>query len=229
MQMLRSQIGDQRFLALLAEISKRYDRKDITTEEFRLLAAWGGTLADRISRRRLVFYTQSALMALALLLAFLVYASAETVWHLLAIALAIGVVNAVDLPARLAFLVELAGKDDLVNAVGLNSLAFNLARLAGPLLLTPLLPRGGPELCFLLNGVSFLAVLAALAAMRGTAPQAAAPEADSWQALRDGARYVLGHPLLSLLLVLTTAVAMFGSYQSRRLMSMIDWRSCSSE
>src|SRR5207245_2203093 len=75
---------------------------------------------------------------------------------------------------------------------------------------TPLLPRGGPELCFLLNGVSFLAVLAALAAMRGTAPQAAAPEADSWQALRDGARYVLGHPLLSLLLVLTTAVAMFG-------------------
>lgn len=175
-----------------------------------LLGAWGGLLADRWSRRRLVFQTQTALMILALVLAALVYASEETVWLLLVISLAIGVINAIDLPARLAFLVEMVGKDDLVNAVGLNSLMFNLARAAGPALGYWLLPLGGPELCFLLNGLSFLAVLVALARMRSDAPPPTRERMDGWKALREGFRYVGSHPVLALLLPLTIAVALFG-------------------
>src|SRR5437763_6829052 len=96
-----------------------------------LFGAWGGVLADRRPRRALILQTQAALLLLALLLAALVYAGVATVWHLLLIATAVGLVNAVDLPARLAFLVEMVGKDDLVNAVALNSLLFNVARASG--------------------------------------------------------------------------------------------------
>src|SRR5262245_45212082 len=110
-----------------------------------LLGAWGGVLAERRPRRQLVFLTQSALMILALLLAWIADSGEETVWHLLVISLAIGLVNALDLPARLAFLMDLVGKEDMVNAVGLNSLLFNLARVAGPTFAIWLLPLGGPE------------------------------------------------------------------------------------
>lgn len=175
-----------------------------------LLGVWGGVLADRLPRRRLVFCTQFSLMILAFLLAGFVFTCTETVWNLFAISLAIGVVNAVDLPARLAFLVEMVGKDDLVNAVGLNSLTFNLARFAGPALLPWLLPLGGPELCFCLNGLSFLAVLVALAMMRLAPPVVRQPKTDGWAALGEGFRFVVRHPVLRLLLVLTTAMAIFG-------------------
>src|SRR5262245_19086011 len=130
-----------------------------------VLGAWGGALADRLPRRVLIIQTQTLLLVLALALAGLTFAGVATVWHLLAIAVASGVVNAVDLPARLAFLVEMVGKEDLVNAVALNSLMFNLARAAGPALGAWLLLHGGPAACFLLNALSYLAVLAALARM----------------------------------------------------------------
>ncbi len=175
-----------------------------------LLGPWGGALADRLPKRRLVFWTQSALMVLAMVLALIVYAEEETVWHLLAISLAIGVVNAVDLPARLSFLVEMVGKKDLVNAVGLNSLLFNLARAAGPLLCQILLPLGGAELCFLLNGLSFVAVLAALAHMRIESPAPPREKTAGGQAIGAGFRFVLTHPVLVVLLPLTLAVTLFG-------------------
>jgi MFS family permease len=175
-----------------------------------LLAAWGGVLADRRPRRQLVFQTQTALMVLAFLLAFIVWTGEETVWHLLVFSIAIGVVNAVDLPARLAFLVEMVGKQDLVNAVGLNSLMFNLARASGPALAAWFLKRGGPELCFLINGFSFLAVLIALAKMRIETPPPVPKRSDSWNALCEGFRFVAGHSVLRVLLPLTVAVTLFG-------------------
>jgi MFS family permease len=175
-----------------------------------LLGPWGGSLADRLPKRRLVFHTQTALMVLALLLSLCVYADQVTVWHLLAISLAIGVVNAVDLPARLAFLVEMVGKEDLVNAVGLNSLLFNLARAAGPLLCHCLLPLGGPAFCFFLNGLSFLAVLIALSRMRITIPAPRGEKSDGWSGVGAGFRFVLRHPILLILLPLTLASTFFG-------------------
>jgi MFS family permease len=175
-----------------------------------LLGAWGGVLAERRPRRQLVLLTQSALMVLALLLAWITYVGEETVWHLLVISLAIGFVNAVDLPARLAFLMDMVGKDDMVNAVGLNSLLFNLARVAGPTFAIWLLPLGGPELCFLVNGLSFLAVLSALARMRLSPAVPGGKQCAGWKALREGFGYVTAHPVLSLLLPLTVATALFG-------------------
>src|SRR6266508_884533 len=175
-----------------------------------LLGAWGGALADRWPRRALIFQTQTALLVLALALAALAFAGTATVWHLLAIAAASGVVNAVDLPARLAFLVEMVGKEDLVNAVALNSLLFNVARAAGPALGAWVLPQWGPGACFLLNALSYLAVLVALAQMR-VAPRVALPELrGEGPPLLAGFRYVAAHPVLCLLLPLTAAMSLFG-------------------
>ena len=92
------------------------------------LGLWGGILADRIAKRSLLLGTQLALLVLAVMLAVMVLAGNVTCWHLLAVALVSGVVNAIDLPTRLAFVMDMVGREDVVNAVALNSLLFNLAR-----------------------------------------------------------------------------------------------------
>jgi MFS family permease len=130
-----------------------------------LLGVWGGSLAERLPRRAIIFFTQSGLLVLALLLATLVYTGRDTRWALLAVAVAIGLVNALDLPARLAFVVDMVGRDDLMNAVALNSLLFNVARALGPTLGALLYEWLGAGHCFLFNGLTFFAVLAALAWM----------------------------------------------------------------
>jgi MFS family permease len=175
-----------------------------------LFGAWGGVLADRVPKRALVFCTQSVMLVLALGLTALVASGVATVWHLLVIAGLIGIVNAVDLPTRLAFLIEMVGKEDLVNAVALNSLMFNVARTAGPAACAWLLPHWGAEACFFLNALSYGAVLVALARMQVTPPVACPKRLGGWSAALAGFRYVTGHPSLRLLLPLTGAVALFG-------------------
>src|SRR5262249_41633257 len=122
-----------------------------------LLGAWGGALADRWPKRSLIFLTQAAFMALALVLAGLVLARAATPWQLLAVSVGWGVIQAVDLPARLAFVMDLAGREDVVNAVALNALLFNVARAVGPAVGGALLVWLGPGPCVLVNGLSYLA------------------------------------------------------------------------
>jgi MFS family permease len=175
------------------------------------LGLLGGHVADRWSRRSLIFSTQAALLGLAVLLGVLVLYSRVTPWHLLAVSLACGVVNAIDLPARLAFVVEMVGRDDLINAVALNSVLFNVARAGGPALGAWCLGVVGPGPCFLINGLSFVAVLVALAMM--TLPWRAAPPAahhEEKASLWAGFHYVAGRPVLLLLLVLTGALSLFG-------------------
>jgi MFS family permease len=143
-----------------------------------VLGAWGGSLADRWPKRRLIFLTQATLLLLAIVLGCLVLLGHVTPWHLLAIATAAGIVNAIDLPARLAFVIDLVGREDLPNAIALNSMLFNLARMVGPVLsgvLFSLVGHGesgetAAGVCFLLNGLSFVAVLAALAWMEMPPP-----------------------------------------------------------
>jgi len=191
-----------------------------------VLGAWGGSLADRRPRRALIFLTQASLLLLAMLLGGLVLLGQVTPWHLLAVATAAGIVNAIDLPARLAFVIDMVGRDDLPNAIALNSMLFNLARMVGPIvsgILFTLVGRGGmgqtaAGVCFLLNGLSFVAVLAALAWMelppinpspkrkRGNVPLADASGSDIWV----GFRYLGRHPRLILLLVLSGAMSLFG-------------------
>lgn len=138
-----------------------------------LLGVWGGSLADRWPKRPLIFLSQATLLLLAILLGSLVLLGQITPWHLLAIATAAGIVNALDLPARLAFVIDLVGRDDLPNAIALNSLLFNAARAVGPALSAVVFAQLGAGqtgqmaagVCFLINGLSFVAVLAALAWM----------------------------------------------------------------
>ncbi|MFO0842068.1 MAG: MFS transporter [Gemmataceae bacterium] len=173
------------------------------------LSVWGGSLADRWPRRSLIFLAQTGLLALALGLAALVALDAVTPSRLLAVSLLIGVVNAIDTPARLAFVVDMVGHDDLMNAVALNSLVFNVARALGPAVGAWLMVRIHLAGCFLINGLTFVALLAALLAMR--LPPRAGPRARAKDVpLLDGFRHLRNHPTLILLLFLAGSVAFFG-------------------
>lgn len=168
-----------------------------------LMAPFGGAVADRFDRRRLLIGTQVASSALALLLAALTLSGQVTVWQVFTLAALLGLVNGVDLPARQAFTVELVGREDLPNAIALNSSAFNSARLIGPAVAGVLVAATGEGWCFLLNGLSYVTVVAALAAMR-LAPVARPVHTGSLLAhIADGVRFVRGHvPIRSLLLLL---------------------------
>src|SRR4051794_40803996 len=151
-----------------------------------LLGAWGGSLADRRPKRALIFACQSGMLLLAVLLAALVLWGPRSPWPLLAVAAAGGLLNAIDLPARLAFVIEMVGRDDLPNAVALNSLQFNVARAVGPALGAWVLSALGPVSCFLSNALSFVAVLLALALMRLPPPEAGGPRRDPEASLLEG-------------------------------------------
>jgi MFS family permease len=174
------------------------------------LAPLGGILADHCSKRNLIFATQALLLVQSLALAGLAWLGLLTPTLLLVCSLAAGIVNAVDVPARMAFVMDMVGRSDLVNAVGLNSLLFNVARVAGPAIGALLLPLVGPALCFLLNSLTFVAVLAALAAMdpRRLTSHKGRPRHPT--PLRAGLAEVSGNGALVLLLSLTAVLSLCG-------------------
>ena len=132
-----------------------------------LLLAWmGGYVGDRYNRHRGVIVTQSLSMILAFVLAGLTLTHLIREWHLIAIAFLAGIVNAFDVPIRQSFFVHMVGKEDLPNAIALNSSIFNGARVVGPAIAGLAIVLVGEGWCFFLNGVSFIAVLVALLMMR---------------------------------------------------------------
>lgn len=152
------------------------------------LAPFGGVWSDRLNRRRAMMLTQALSLMQAAVLAGLTFAGQIEVWHLLAAAAFLGVVNAFDTPLRQAFLLEMVGsRENLPNAIALNSLMMNGSRLIGPALAGVVLAAAGEAWCFLLNAASYLAMLAALAAMR----LAAAPAPPSGQHWLTGLREAL--------------------------------------
>lgn len=176
-----------------------------------LLAPFGGALADRFSRHRVIVATQVASMLLALTLAGLTLAGRIEVWHLLVLSAALGVVNAFDVPARQAFVVELVGREDLPNAIALNSSMFNGARIVGPAVAGVLVAAVGEGWCFLLNGVSYVAVLGGLLRMRLAPKRASAPASASALArMAEGFQFVARTPPVRALLLLLGAVSLMG-------------------
>jgi MFS family permease len=171
-----------------------------------VVSPFAGALVDRLDRRRLVLWTQGLSLAQALALAVLVL-TGPAAWHLLALSLFLGVVNAVDVPGRQALLAELVGPgEDLANAVALNSSAFNAARLVGPAVAGVLLAWAGPAVCFLANAGSYLAVLAALVALRLPARPPAARSGRLLGEARAGLSYAWGlRPVRSALLLVGMA------------------------
>jgi MFS family permease len=175
------------------------------------LAPFAGVWADRWDRRRMVIATQALAMAQALALAALVHSGAVAVWHLVALSLFLGLTTAFDIPARQSFLVQMVGRDDLANAIALNSSAFNAARLVGPAIAGILIARYDEQTVFFLNGLSYAAVLAALVAIRVPPPAAPrGPSVSPWRTLREGVSYVAGFAPIRTLLLLVGLVAVAG-------------------
>src|SRR5512136_1881249 len=175
-----------------------------------LLSVWGGSVADRHPKRTVIYFTQTGMMLLAFAFAALVWSGHIQPWHILVLAALGGVAMAFDMPARQAFTVEMTSRDDLMNAISLNSSIFNGARVIGPSVAGFLMAHVGIAWCFLLNGLSFVAVLAGLLMMR--LPKFVAPgEARSTgRHVVEGFAYVAGHRRVRLLLLLLGVVGIFG-------------------
>ncbi|MGH7754069.1 MAG: MFS transporter, partial [Gemmatimonadales bacterium] len=175
-----------------------------------VLSLYGGVLADRTDKRRLVILTQVLLMLQAIALAALVWTEAARVGHVMVLAVALGVVSAFDIPGRQSFLVEMVGKDDLMSAIALNSSVFNLTRVLGPVLAGIVIGTAGLAACFLLNALSYLAVIVGLTQMRLPRFQSPPLVESAWANLRGGIRYVRGDRRVSTLIVLTAAISVLG-------------------
>jgi MFS family permease len=171
---------------------------------------WGGMLADRADKRRLLIGTQIASGVLAVLLGFLVTAGGVRLWMVFAIAVGLGVVNLVDLPARSAFLVEMVGRDDVPNATSLNGVVMNASRVIGPAIGGVLIASVGIGACFIVDGLSYGAAVAGLIRMRPGELRRSRPAPRERGQLREGLRYAwaspeLRTPLLVMALVGTLA------------------------
>jgi MFS family permease len=169
-----------------------------------LLGPFAGVLADRWNRHRLIVATQVVAMLQALVLALLVLTHTVTVWQIIVLGAVLGVVNAFDMPARQTFMIEmLDDKDDLGNAIALNSSIVNGARLLGPSIGGILIAAVGEGICFLLNGLSYIAVIAGLLMMRLAIKETAPHRSKVWQELKDGLAYAAGNvPIRSILSML---------------------------
>jgi len=173
-----------------------------------VLAPLAGVLIDRTNRRRLLLVTQSLAMLQALLLAYLTWTGAIAVWHTLVLGLFLGVVNIFDMTARQVFLIEMLDTpDDLPNAIALNSSLVNGARLVGPALAGLVIGLVGEGTCFLLNGLSYLAVLAALAAMR-IDRRPARQRRSVLHELREGMVYAFHFPPIRAILMLVAVISL---------------------
>lgn len=168
-----------------------------------VLSPMGGAVADRLNRHRVVVAMQAAMMVLAFLLAGLTLTGAVELWHVFVLAALLGVANAFDVPARQAFLVEMVGKADLMNAIALNSSMFNGARIVGPAVAGMLVAAIGEGWCFFANAVSYLAVLAGLLMMRlEPRPAAGARKSPLADVLEGFLFVILTGPVHALLILL---------------------------
>ena len=174
-----------------------------------LFGMYGGVLADRFPKRRLLMVTQAVMGMLALILGLLVITGTAQVWHVYVLAFALGATTVLDNPTRQTFAVEMVGKKDLQNAVALNSATFNLGRILGPAIAGTLIALVGTGTVFLLNAGSFVAVLVGLKLMNPRELHTVTPLPRAKGQLREGLRYIAGRRDLSLLLVLIAFVATF--------------------
>jgi len=175
-----------------------------------LFAPIGGIVADRCNRQRVVIATQVASMLLAFVLAALTLLHLVQVWHVFVLAALLGVVNAFDIPGRQSFLVDMVGKDDLMNAIALNSSMFNGARVIGPAVAGVLVARFGEGWCFFLNGISYIAVIIGLLLMKVLSPPRVSAETSPWDHIVEGFRFVNRTAPIRVLLLLLGLVSVVG-------------------
>jgi MFS family permease len=175
-----------------------------------LFMLFAGVVADRVPRRRLLIVTQTCMMVLAFVLAGLTFLHAIRPWHILLLSFGMGIANAFDAPARQAFVLEMVEPADLTNAIALNGAMFNTATAVGPAVAGVTYALFGPAWCFVINGLSFIAVIAALAAMSLKPFVARDRVASVAKDLREGIRFVLSHKMIRALIATIGVVSGFG-------------------
>lgn len=176
-----------------------------------LLGPFAGVLADRFNRHRILLLTQFLSMLQASLLATLVLTNTVEVWHVLALSAFLGTVNAFDIATRQAFVIELVEKrEDVSNAIALNSSMFNMARLIGPSVAGVLIATVGEGQCFLINAVSYVAVLGSLLLMRLKPFERVKQEHKVWQSLKEGVNYAFGFAPIRALILIVALLSLFG-------------------
>ena len=183
------------------------------------LALWGGSISDRFPKRTVILITQTIMLVQAFVLAALTWTGIVQVWHVYVMAFLLGAAKAVDMPARQAFTVDMVeGKEDLTNAIGLNSAMFNGARAIGPALAGLAVAATGEGTAFFLNGLSFVAVIVCLLMMRNL-PQSSRPRKDAalTSHMIEGVRFVLKQQAI-LVLISLIAVSAFLSMPYNTLM-----------
>ena len=174
------------------------------------LASLGGYIGDRYNRHRGVIWTQTTSLILSFALAALTRLGAIRVWEIILIAFLAGIVNAFDVPIRQAFLVQMVGKEDLPNAIALNSSIFNAARVVGPAIAAFAIAWIGEAWCFFLNGVSFLAVIIALLMMRIEKIEPRASKGSPLENFVQGFRFAMNDRPIRSALLLLSLMSMFG-------------------
>jgi MFS family permease len=176
-----------------------------------LFMLMGGVAADRVPRRSVLVATQSGMMLLAFVLSVLTFTGAVHVYHILAIAFGVGIANAFDAPARQAFVSELVSREDMTNAIALNSSMFNLGTAVGPAAAGLVYAKLGPAWCFTINGVTFLAVLVALLRMKFEVVQRSTTQRSSaLREVRESFLYILREPLIRTLIAVVGMMSLFG-------------------
>ena len=175
-----------------------------------LVAPIGGITADRANRKHVVIATQTASMLLAFVLAGLTLSGKIQVWHIFVLASLLGVVNAFDIPGRQSFLVDMVGKEDLMNAIALNSSMFNGARVIGPAVAGILVAKLGEGWCFFVNAVSYIAVIIGLLMMDVHAPAKASKHTPALEHIIEGFQFVSRTAPIRALLLLLGLVSITG-------------------
>jgi MFS family permease len=169
----------------------------------------GGVVADRVDKRRLLIVTQASSMALALALGMLVSLGVVRFWHVLIIAGLLGVVNTFDVPGRQSFIIEMVGRDDLMNGIALNSAVFNGARVVGPAVAGFLIGAAGIAACFYINGISYIAIIIMLGMMRLERPDEKPKPRPVFRELREGLDYVRSTPVVLYFIMMVAITSLF--------------------
>lgn len=174
-----------------------------------LFSIFGGLIVDKFPKRKILIFTQISAMVLAFILGILTIFKIVNVWEIAFLAFLLGVVNAIDIPARQSFVVELVGKENMPSAISINSGSFNGARVIGPSLAGILIGMIGVGGAFILNGLSYIAVIIALLKIK-VADFAGKTHPNPLKAIEEGISYSYTHPIISTLLVFTAVVSIFG-------------------
>jgi MFS family permease len=190
-----------------------------------IFVLFAGVIADRIPKRNFILCTQTIAMVQALILTVLVWSGHVELWHVYVLAIMLGLANAFEQPTRQAFVVEMVGKDDLMNAVALNSGMFNAARLVGPAIGGFVIASVGVKAAFLLNGISFVPVIAGLMMMRTselhTTGRRSSGPINPFRELREGLAYAFKTPSVLLIVILVAFIGAFG-YNFTVVLPLVD-------